>query len=54
MIKWAALKTGKMANFLITSGPLFSDKTTVILQNWVQGDKYGVKEDAWFDIKGSL
>lgn len=46
-----SLETGKLANFLITSGPIFSDKTT-ILHNWVQGDKYGVKEDAWSDIKG--
>jgi hypothetical protein len=25
----------------------------VILQNWVQGEKYNVKEDAWNDIKGT-
>lgn len=49
--KVGSLETGKLANFLITSGPIFSDKTT-ILHNWVQGDKYGVKEDAWSDIKG--
>lgn len=49
--KVGSLETGKLANFLITSGPIFSDKTT-ILHNWVQGDKYAVKEDAWYDIKG--
>lgn len=49
--KVGSLETGKLANFLITSGPIFSDKTT-ILHNWVQGDKYGIKEDAWSDIKG--
>ncbi|TAJ52020.1 MAG: amidohydrolase [Chitinophagaceae bacterium] len=49
--KVGSLETGKLANFLITNGPIFSDKTT-ILHNWVQGDKYGVKEDAWSDIKG--
>jgi imidazolonepropionase-like amidohydrolase len=49
--KVGSLETGKLANFLITSGPIFSDKTT-ILHNWVQGDKYAVKEDAWSDIKG--
>lgn len=46
------LDAGKLANFIITSGPIFSEKTT-ILQNWVQGEKYGVKEDAWSDNKGT-
>jgi imidazolonepropionase-like amidohydrolase len=41
-----SLASGKWANFIITSGPVFDDKT-VILQNWVQGKKYGVKEDSW-------
>lgn len=50
--KVGSLDAGKLANFLITSGPLFSDKTS-ILQNWVQGDKYGVKEDMWFNIAGN-
>lgn len=50
--KVGSLETGKLANFLITTGPVFSDKTTV-LQNWVQGAKYGVKEDAWYDVKGT-
>ncbi|RTL57453.1 MAG: amidohydrolase [Sphingobacteriales bacterium] len=50
--KVGSLDAGKLANFLITSGPLFSDKTT-ILQNWVQGDKYGVKEDVWYNIAGN-
>lgn len=46
-----SLEAGKLANFLITTGPVFNEKT-VILQNWVQGIKYGVKEDDWTDIKG--
>ncbi len=50
--KLGSLDAGKLANFIISSGPIFSEKT-VILQNWVQGEKYGVKEDAWTDIKGS-
>lgn len=49
--KVGSIETGKLANFIITSGPVFSEKTT-LLQNWIQGDKYGVKEDAWFDVKG--
>lgn len=49
--KVGSLDPGKLANFLVTSGPVFSDKT-VILQNWVQGEKYGVKEESWNDVKG--
>lgn len=43
--KVGSLDKGKLANFLITTGPLFQDKT-VLLQNWIQGIKYTVKEDA--------
>lgn len=50
--KVGSLDEGKLANFLITSGPLFNDKT-VIIQNWIQGEKYGVKEDAWTDVRGT-
>ena len=50
--KVGSLDPGKLANFLITNGPIFNEKT-VILQNWVQGKKYGVKEEEWNDIKGT-
>lgn len=50
--KVGSLETGKIANFLISSGPIFSEKTT-ILQNWVAGDKFSVKDDQWFDVKGN-
>ena len=50
--KVGSLDAGKLANFLITNGPIFKEKT-VILQNWIQGEKYDVKEDEWNDIKGS-
>lgn len=49
--KVGSLETGKLANFLITSGPIFKENTT-ILQNWIQGIKYAVKEEGWNDIKG--
>jgi imidazolonepropionase-like amidohydrolase len=49
--KVGSLESGKLANFIITSGPVFAEKTSM-LQNWVQGTKYGIKEDAWSDIKG--
>ncbi|MGC4036648.1 MAG: amidohydrolase family protein [Chitinophagaceae bacterium] len=50
--KVGSLDEGKLANFLITSGPLFSEKTN-ILENWVQGDEYDIKQDAWTNIAGT-
>ncbi len=50
--KVGSLEEGKIANFLITSGPVFNEKTN-ILQNWVQGKKYAVKEEAWANIAGT-
>jgi imidazolonepropionase-like amidohydrolase len=49
--KVGSLEAGKLANFLITSGPVFQEKTT-IFQNWVQGKKYGVKDDIWNEMRG--
>jgi imidazolonepropionase-like amidohydrolase len=46
-----SLDAGKWANFLITSGPIFNERTT-IYQNWVQGNKYSVKDDTWTDPRG--
>ena len=43
--KVGSLDAGKLGNFLITNGPIFNEKT-IILQNWVQGIKYAIKEDA--------
>lgn len=40
-----SIETGKWANFLITSGPVFNEKT-VIFQNWIQGHKYVIKDEA--------
>ncbi|MFD2921609.1 amidohydrolase family protein [Terrimonas rubra] len=42
--KVGSLDAGKLANFLITSGPLLNEKTS-ILYNYVQGIKYEVKPD---------
>jgi imidazolonepropionase-like amidohydrolase len=47
-----SLDAGKLANFIITSGPVFNERTN-ILQNWVQGEKYGVKDDTWNDVRGT-
>jgi imidazolonepropionase-like amidohydrolase len=39
-----SIEAGKRANFLITSGPVFNEKT-VIFQNWIQGNKYVIKDE---------
>ncbi|OIR07594.1 D-hydantoinase [mine drainage metagenome] len=49
--KVGSLEVGKLANFLITSGPIFDEKT-VIFNNWVQGQKYVIKDEGWNEIKG--
>jgi imidazolonepropionase-like amidohydrolase len=49
--KMGSLEAGKIANFFITSGPVFQEKTQ-ILQNWVQGVKYSIREENWSDVKG--
>jgi imidazolonepropionase-like amidohydrolase len=50
--KVGSLDEGKLANFLITSGPLFNEKTTII-ENWVQGDEYEIKKDALTSVAGN-
>ena len=45
------LEAGKLANFLITTGPIFQDKTQIV-ENWVQGNGYGVQVDAWSNLTG--
>jgi hypothetical protein len=42
--KVGSLDAGKFANFLITNGPIFNEKTNILF-NYVQGIKYGVKGD---------
>jgi imidazolonepropionase-like amidohydrolase len=49
--KIGSLDAGKVANFIITTGEVFKEKT-VILQNWIQGDKYTIKEEYWAPIAG--
>ncbi|TDW99822.1 amidohydrolase family protein [Dinghuibacter silviterrae] len=50
--KVGSLDAGKLANFIITNGPVFNEKTT-ILQNWVQGIAYDVKMSDWNSISGT-
>ncbi|HLX92811.1 MAG TPA: amidohydrolase family protein, partial [Puia sp.] len=47
-----SLEPGKLANFLITSGPIFEEKTSII-QNWIQGKEYGIKQEEWNDVRGT-
>lgn len=50
--KVGSLDNGKLANFIITSGPVFG-ATTNILQNWIQGISYDVKMSDWSNIAGT-
>jgi imidazolonepropionase-like amidohydrolase len=50
--KVGSIDEGKLANFLITNGPLFNEKTAII-ENWVQGKEYDVKREAWINLAGT-
>jgi imidazolonepropionase-like amidohydrolase len=50
--KVGSIEAGKLANFVITTGPIFAEKTT-LLQNWVLGEKYAVNESAWTSVNGN-
>ncbi len=50
--KVGSLDAGKLANFVITSGPIFNEKT-ILYQNWVLGQKYIVHENGWEDHRGN-
>lgn len=47
-----SLKEGYLANFIITSGEIFDEKTT-LYENWVQGKKFVVNNFAIKDIRGT-
>ncbi|WP_167341765.1 amidohydrolase family protein [Nonlabens sp. SY33080] len=47
-----SLEKGKLANFIMTSGPLF-DKETKIFENWVQGSKHIIKNRHTPDVDGT-
>ena len=46
------ISSGSLANFLITSGPLF-DKRTTLFENWVKGKKHTVNALDEIDIRGN-
>ncbi|TDW52672.1 imidazolonepropionase-like amidohydrolase [Flavobacterium sp. 270] len=47
-----SLKAGSYANFVITSGEIFDEKT-VLFENWAQGTKYIVNDINAKDIRGN-
>jgi imidazolonepropionase-like amidohydrolase len=46
------LKNGSFANFVITSGEIFDEKT-ILYENWVQGTKFVVNDITAKDIRGN-
>ncbi|MBL7883171.1 MAG: amidohydrolase family protein [Bacteroidia bacterium] len=49
--KTGALKAGMLANFIITSGNVFEEKT-IIYENWIQGNPYKINEYNTIDARG--
>lgn len=47
-----SLNNGNFANFVITSGEIFDEKT-VLYENWVQGNKFIVNDLSTKDIRGN-
>jgi imidazolonepropionase-like amidohydrolase len=47
-----SIEAGKWANFLICSGPLFAEKTT-LYQNWIQGESYLINNNNWSSTDGN-
>jgi imidazolonepropionase-like amidohydrolase len=47
-----SLDAGKWANFLVTSGDPFNEKTN-IYDNWIQGIRYVVKDEAATNVAGT-
>jgi imidazolonepropionase-like amidohydrolase len=46
-----SLEAGKLANFIITTDPIFSSNAKII-ENWVQGKKYEVNASEWTNLAG--
>ncbi len=47
-----SLKNGSLANFVITSGAIFDEKT-ILYENWVQGNKFVINDLTIKDIRGN-
>ena len=46
-----SLDAGKLANFIITTDPLFNSNAKII-ENWIQGNKYDVNPNEWNNYAG--
>ncbi len=46
-----SLEAGKLANFIITTEPVFSTNSKII-ENWIQGNKYEVNPNEWNNFAG--
>ncbi len=46
-----SLEAGKLANFIITTEPVFSSNSKII-ENWIQGNKYDVNPNEWNNYAG--
>lgn len=47
-----SLQVGHLAHFVIADGPLFADKTK-LLETWVSGQRFVLKEQPQIDIRGA-
>jgi len=47
-----SLETGKLANFIVTDGDLFKEKTK-ISETWIDGKRYEIKPQQMFDVRGT-
>jgi N-acetylglucosamine-6-phosphate deacetylase len=45
------VERGKLANFVVTDGDLFADKTKIV-ETWVNGTRYEVAKASEFDVRG--
>ncbi|MFM6947641.1 MAG: amidohydrolase, partial [Aquirufa sp.] len=45
------LETGKLANFFISNGPIFDEKSSII-ENWIQGNGYSIHSDLNSNLAG--
>ena len=45
------LESGKLANFFISNGPIFDEKSKII-ENWIQGNGYSIQTDANSELAG--
>ncbi|HEY1872003.1 MAG TPA: amidohydrolase family protein, partial [Chitinophagaceae bacterium] len=50
--KIGSIEVGKLADFVITTGPVFDEKT-ILLQNWIQGKKFLLTDNGWNDYRGN-